>query len=249
MSGNYTGLSKNGILPPTRMYWQNQWKQQRLARLAVPRFDPPQSFWNDKKRLEDHFIQNLDGWRKDAEERIAVMGIRDGSRVLDIGAGQGPFAFRSPPMAAMSWLSNRAEAMRNALILYQQQQQTREITLVPKCWEDVSQAEPGAPFDVVIASYSLMITDIGAAIQKMNAICTGTVHLFWFLTQPLTARLNMDLWPQLHGAEFPGEPTAECLWQVLVMIWESMPISLWSRVVNPPTSPRWTMRFGGFTSA
>ena len=73
----------------------------------------------------------------------------------------------------------------------------------------------GAPFDVVIASYSLMITDIGAAIQKMNAICTGTVHLFWFLTQPLTARLNMDLWPQLHGAEFPGEPTAECLWQVL----------------------------------
>ena len=88
-------------------YWQNQWKQQRLARLAVPRFDPPQSFWNDKKRLEDHFIQNLDGWRKDAEERIAVMGIRDAIRVLGIGAGQEPFAFRSPPMAAMSWLSNR----------------------------------------------------------------------------------------------------------------------------------------------
>jgi SAM-dependent methyltransferase len=197
------------------LYWQNLWKQQRIARLAVPRFDPPQSFWNDKKRLEDHFIQNLDSWRREAEERIALMEILDGSRVLDIGAGTGTL---SVPLAAHGCdvvAVEPAEAMREALLMYRQQQQTHPITVVPKSWEDVAPAELGGPFDFVIASYSLMVTDIGATIQKMNAVCTGTVHLFWFLTQPLTARLNTALWPQLHGAEFPGEPTAECLWQVL----------------------------------
>lgn len=196
-------------------YWQNRWKQQRLARLSVQQVHSPQSFWNDKKRLQDHFIPNLDGWRKEAEERIAGMGIRDGSRVLDIGAGTGTLSI---PLAAHGCdvvAIEPAEAMGEALLLYQQQQQTRPVTLIRKRWEDVSTVELGNPFDLVIASYSLMITDIGASIQKMNTVCTGTVHLFWFLTQPLTARLTTALWPQLHGAEFPGEPTADCLWQIL----------------------------------
>jgi SAM-dependent methyltransferase len=196
-------------------YWQDQWKQQRLARLAVPRHDSPDSFWNDKKRLSDHFIQNLNSWRKEAEARIVVMGIRDGSRVLDIGAGTGTM---SVPLAAHGCdvvAVEPAEAMREALVLYEKQQQVRPITVIPMRWEEVKPDELGAPFDVVLASYSLMITDIGNAIRKMQAICTGRVHLFWFLTQPYTARLNTALWPKVHGVEFPGEPTADCLWQAL----------------------------------
>ncbi|MDD1724975.1 MAG: class I SAM-dependent methyltransferase [Methanospirillum sp.] len=196
-------------------YWQNRWSRQRLARLAVPQFGSPQSFWNDKKRLEDHFIKSLNNWRKEAEDRIAVMGIRDGCRVLDIGAGTGTLSI---PLAAHGCdvvAVEPAGAMGEALLLYRQEQQTRPITLIQKTWEDVTIEELGDPFDVVVASYSLMLTDIGEAIRKMNAVCTGTVHLFWFLTQPLTARLNGALWPALHGADFPGEPTAEILWQVL----------------------------------
>jgi SAM-dependent methyltransferase len=196
-------------------YWCNRWKQQRLARLAVPRNDSPDSFWNNRKRLSDHFIKNLDSWRKEAEERIAVMGIRDGSRVLDIGAGTGSLAV---PLAAHGCdvvAVEPAEAMREALVIYEKQQQVRPITVVSKRWEDVVPEDLGEPFDVVFASYSLMITDIAPAIEKMQAACKGQVHLFWFLTQPYTALLNTALWPKVHGTEFPGEPTADCLWEIL----------------------------------
>ena len=196
-------------------YWQEQWKQQRLARLEVPRHDSPDSFWNNRKRLSDHFIKNLDSWRKGAEERIAVMGIRDGSRVLDIGAGTGTLAV---PLAAHDCdvvAVEPAEAMREMLGIYEQQQKVRPITVIPKRWEDVVPGDLGEPFDCVFASYSLMITEIGPALQKMQAASRGQVHLFWFLTQPYTAILNMALWPGVHGEEFPGEPTAGCLWEVL----------------------------------
>jgi 2-polyprenyl-3-methyl-5-hydroxy-6-metoxy-1,4-benzoquinol methylase len=120
------------------IFWQNRWKQQRLARLAVPRSGPPQSFWNDKKRIEEQFIQNLDSWRFEAEQRIAMMGIRDGSRVLDIGAGTGTL---SVPLAAHGCdvvAVEPAGAMGEALLLYQKLQQTRPISLIQKSWEDVS---------------------------------------------------------------------------------------------------------------
>jgi SAM-dependent methyltransferase len=195
--------------------WRGRWSQQRLACLAVSKKDSPDSFWNDRKRISEHFIRNLDSWRKEAEDRIAVMRVRDGSRVLDIGAGTGTLAV---PLAAHGCdvvAVEPAEAMREALDIYARQQQVRPITVIPKRWEDVEPEELGAPFDVVFASYSLMITDIGPALAKMQAVCEGRVHLFWFLTQPYTALLNMALWPKVHGSEFPGEPTADCLWEVL----------------------------------
>jgi len=199
----------------SQTYWQDRWKDQRLARLAVPKKDGPDSFWNDKKRLSDHFIQNLDSWRKGAEDRIAVMGVKNGSRVLDIGAGTGtlavPLAVHDCDVVAVE----PAEAMRDALGIYAEQQKVRPIRVIPKRWEDVEPEELGEPFDVVFASYSLMITDIVPALAKMQAVCDGRVHLFWFLTQPYTAILNEALWPRVHGAEFPGEPTADCLWEVL----------------------------------
>ena len=200
---------------PSDHYWQDRWRAQRLARLAVLKKGGPDSFWNDKKRLSDHFIKNLNSWREGAEERIAAMEIRDGSRVLDIGAGTGSIAV---PLAAHDCdvvAVEPADAMREALLCYQRQQAVRPITVIPKRWEDVLPEDLGEPFDVVFASYSLMITDIVPAIAKLQSACRGQVHLFWFLTQPYTAILNEALWPQVHGAEFPGEPTADILWEAL----------------------------------
>ena len=195
-------------------YWRDRWKAQRLA-LLESRKNEGNSFWDDKKGIKKHFIQNLDEWRDQAEARIAGMGIKDGSRVLDIGAGTGVL---SVPLAAHGCEVTAVEpssVMGEALMEYQHEQKTREITLVPKRWEDVTVEELGEPYDAVIASYSLMVTDIGEAVLKMQQACRGTTHVFWFLTQPLWAQVNTGVWKEIHGTEFYGEPTADCLWQVL----------------------------------
>lgn len=216
MTLDQTLPARKGENAPARgpTFWRDQWKMQRLALLETRKSEGT-SFWNNKKAIKNHFIQNLDEWRDHAETRIAGMGIKDGSRVLDIGAGTGTL---SVPLAAHGCDVTAVEpspVMGESLVDYQREQKTREITLIPKRWEDVTLKELGEPYDAVIASYSLMVTDIGEAVSKMHQSCRGTAHIFWFLTQPLWAQVNAGVWKQIHGTEFCGEPTADCLWQVL----------------------------------
>jgi len=195
-------------------YWRDRWQRKRLALLETRKTEG-NSFWNDKKAIKSHFIHDLNEWRDMAETRIAGMNVRDGSRVLDIGAGTGVLAV---PLAAHGCDVTAIEpspVMGEALREYQREEKCREITLIPKRWEDVTLEELGVPFDAVVASYSLMVTDIGEAILKMQQSCRGTVHIFWFLTQPLWAQVNAGVWNQLHGSDFCGEPTSDCLWQAL----------------------------------
>jgi SAM-dependent methyltransferase len=212
--GMHTDGPDRGTSDCGQTCWRDRWRQQRLCLLETRKAEG-NSFWNDQKAIKKHFIRDLDEWRVQAEARIAGMGIKDGSRVLDIGAGTGvlsvPLAARGCEVTAVEPSPVMGEALRE----YERGQKTREITLIPKRWEDVTLEELGEPYDAVIASYSLMVTDIGDAVFKMQQSCRGTAHIFWFLTQPLWAQVNAGVWNQLHGTEFCGEPTADCLWQVL----------------------------------
>ena len=147
--------------------------------------------------------------------RTASLAIPDGSRVLDIGTGPGTYAVPLAVNGCQVTVVEPSPVMREALAENMHEKEVQNIRIIPKRWEDVTKEELNGPFDVVIASYSLTMMDIGAALAKMQDCCTGTVHLFWFLTPPAWVQVNKDLWPLLHGGEFPGEPLADWLWQVL----------------------------------
>jgi len=196
-------------------FWREQWRQLKLAHCAVPGYGNARQFWGNRKMIDAVYMKGRKKHGNDDRARAAALAVPDGSRVLDIGTGPGTYAV---PLASRGCVVTAVEpspVMREALAENMLEQGVTDIRIIPKRWEDVTARELGDPFDVVIASYSLTMMDIGRALAKMVGCCSGTLHLFWFLTPPAWVQVNRDLWPLLHGGEFPGEPTADWLWQVL----------------------------------
>jgi SAM-dependent methyltransferase len=195
--------------------WRERWRQLKLAHCAIPNYGNARQFWNNKKKVHSVYMKGRPWGDPFDAMRLKNMNIPGKSTVLDIGAGPGTFAIPLAKRGCRITVVEPSPVMRDALSKRMKEEHIRTIRVIPKRWEDVTDEELGGPFDVVIASYSLTMMDIGEALARMHACCTGTVHLFWFLTPPAWVRVNRDLWPLLHGGEFPGEPLAGWLWQVL----------------------------------
>jgi SAM-dependent methyltransferase len=189
----------------------------KLARMATPGFGSAGAYWNNRKNVTDLYVKSRtrQAWQGKVEAQFAAMNIPNKARVLDIGGGTGTHAIPLALAGCDVTVVEPAAAMREVLQKNLASSKAGPVTVIPARWEDISPDELGKPFDVVIASYSLSMVDIGTALEKMQACCRGTVNLFWFLTPPSWARVSRDLWPLLHGCEYPGEPLADCLWQVL----------------------------------
>ena len=205
----FTGTYEN---PPT---FSERWRQLKLAHCAVPEYGSSRQFWGSKTKIDTVYPKGSGRPDEKTAARLAVMNIPDGSRVLDIGAGPGTFAIPLAERGCSVTVVEPSPVMREMLATRIGQGKITTITVIPKRWEDVTLKELGTHYDAVIASFSLTMTDMAEALRKMHACCSGTVHLFWFLTEPTWAQVNRDLWPYLHGGRFPGEPTADWLWQIL----------------------------------
>ena len=114
-------------------------------------------------------------------EQLGGIKIYPGAKVLDIGAGPGTLAVPLARRGCKVTVVEPSPMMVSALREYQASEQVEDIRIIEKRWEDVTIEELGGPFDIVIASYSLSMVDIGEAVRKMDTVCSGTVYLFWFL--------------------------------------------------------------------
>ncbi len=199
----------------TQISYRERWRQLKLAHCAIPNYGNSKEFWSDKKNVQTVYLKRRENYQQETDTRLSYMAIPDGSRVLDIGSGPGPLTIPLAKKGCHLTAVEPSPVMREVLIQRIQEEGISNVTIIPKRWEDVAPEELGAKYDVVIASYSLTMMDIAEAIEKMQKFCRGTVHLFWFLTPPAWVRVNRDLWPLLHGGEFPGEPMADWLWLVL----------------------------------
>ncbi|MFA4861537.1 class I SAM-dependent methyltransferase [Methanoregula sp.] len=195
--------------------FREKWRALKLAHCAIPNYGSSRQFWGSKKKIDSVYAKRDTGHEGITEARLAAMQIPDGSRVLDIGAGPGTYAIPLSKRGCNVTVVEPSPVMREMLEARIKKERIKNITVIPKRWEDVVPAELGAPFDAVIASFSLTMMDMEEALGRMHACSKGTVHLYWFLTSPTWAKVNADLWPLLHGGCFPGEPTADWLWQIL----------------------------------
>ena len=138
------------------------------------------------------------------------------SRVLDIGAGPGTLAIPFAQKAAHVTAVEPAEGMCSVMQEKMAEFGVGNISIVQKRWEDVEvAADLQPPYDVVIASFSLGMQDIRAAIEKMQQASSRYVYLYHFAGETSWDRQWQELWPRLHGRAYRPGPKCDVLYNVL----------------------------------
>ena len=196
--------------------WNEIWKQRQILQESTRTHDDTSHNW-DRKENAERYARNAAGEYDDRVQRtIASLPLATDARVLDIGAGPGVLALPVAPLVRDVTAVEPGAGMLEVLRRNAEQRGITNIACVQKTWEEVDPSRDLAPpYDIVIASLSLTMHDIRGALAKMDAVCSGSVHLFWFADMPFWERMYADLWGPLHGRPYYSGPKADCLFGVL----------------------------------
>ena len=201
--------------PQRDIDWSEVWKSQmKRSRESSPGRDcaciwssrkSALKFWDMCKKEQNRIQRTV--WETDISGK---------SRVLDIGAGPGtlaiPFAEKAAHVTAVEPADGMCTVMREKMT----EHGIDNISIVQKRWEEVDVArdlEP--PYDVVVASFSLGMSDIREAIEKMIQASSRYIYLYHFAGESTWSRQWKDLWPRLHGRDYFSGPMSDVLYNVL----------------------------------
>ncbi len=195
--------------------WNEVWKSQMKQ-------NKESSPGRDCARIWESRESALRFWNMCQQERARIdktiweTDITSQSRVLDIGAGPGTLAIPFAQKAAHVTAVEPAEGMCGVMKEKMAESGTGNISIVQKRWEDVDvEKDLEPPYDVVIASFSLGMTDIRTAIEKMMQATSRYVYLYHFAGETTWDRQWQGLWPRLHGRAYQPGPKCNVLYNVL----------------------------------
>lgn len=212
--------------------WNAVWAEELRQNHAVVGFRTGTALWSDRGRAVRYDTQ-VSGRR--VEETLSALPLVRAARVLDIGAGPGtlalPLARRVRTVTAVEPASGMADVLEDHI----DEEGIGNISVVRTRWEDVDPSKDlRPPYDIVVASFSLGMEDLRAALRKMNDVAAGSVHLFWFADVPAWERRYLQVWPSLHGTAYHPVPKADVvcnlLWQM--GIFPDLHIGMMQRVVR-----------------
>jgi len=196
--------------------WNEIWKARQLRHESSKFFDDPSHNWNRKENAERYDANSRSRYDTRVKLTLQSLDINKASRVLDIGSGPGTLAIPLSPLAKEITAVEPGEGMVAILAKHIQKEGITNISCVQKNWEDVDVSRDlDGQYDVVIASLSLTMHDIRAALEKMNDASRKYVYLFWFVDSPFWEKMYDDLWLPLHGSPYYPGPKADCLFNVL----------------------------------
>ena len=154
---------------------------------------------------------------EDGRKRVQEMPVREGMSVLDIGSAPGnpvPSAGRAgvPCDCGGKYPSG---AMRELLCRHMEEEQMTEIKILPYTWEELPE-ELLETYDLILASYSLMMPDFEEAVRKMNRHAGGRVELYWFAGETSWERIRRILEERLGRETRKGQaPEIDSFYQTL----------------------------------
>lgn len=172
--------------------------------------------WRDLERCRkyDQWVKE-DNWRR-SRETIAKLEITPASRVLDIGAGPGTLAIPLAQTVERVTAVEPSSAMLECLNENIRATGLANIKPVPKLWDDIDlHHDLELPYDVVIASYSLGMSDLAEALTKMNEATSKYAYIYWFADPSPWERNYAELWEELHGMAFTRKGKADIIFNLL----------------------------------
>ncbi|MCX6680095.1 MAG: class I SAM-dependent methyltransferase [Methanothrix sp.] len=203
------------IVPFFEIDWNEIWKSQ-MQRNKNSNFD--QNFgriWDSRESAErswNMYQENKDRINK----TIDGTNISPESRVLDIGAGPGALAMPLAKKVTHVTAIEPSDGMVSIFKAKMAKYGLANISIVQKRWEDVDlKADLHPPYDIVIASFSLIMLDIRAAIEKMIEASSRYIYLYWIAGETSWDVHHRELWPKLHKKEHYALPGSDVLYNVL----------------------------------
>lgn len=200
--------------------WNNAWKAVDRRKKAENEFASCTERWNDRERCWKFNLKvQEDNWKR-AWERVHGMKTTPSSRVLDIGAGPGTLAIPLSGIVRDITAVEPSSGMLECLHENMRLRSIKNISIIQKKWEDVDPVRDlDAPFDVVVASYSLGFPDLRAALEKMDAVSAKYVYLFWF-AHLMSPRLQVyhEIWEELFGVPPSPRHTPNIIFNLLTQM-------------------------------
>jgi len=157
--------------------WNEFWKAVYASSPdRVEKGRDPAAHWN--KRAAAYRRATRDE-RRATEQELAILDLRPGETVLDVGAGTGRLAVPVARTAAHVTALDPSEGMLAVLREQMAAAGRTNYSCLRKRWEDTVIGRDIEPHDVVIAAFSLGFYDLAAALEKLDAAARRAVYLFW----------------------------------------------------------------------
>lgn len=144
---------------------------------------------------------------------VGRLDIRPQDTVLDIGSGPGTYAIPLARVCKKVIAIDPSKAMLCYLQRYAAEEGLTNIIPMEGNWEDIQPFKDVGEHDIVIASHSLSMLDMKAALKKMNQLARRTAYLFTGAGR--RREDHDDLWKKLHGEAYQHGPDYICIYNIL----------------------------------
>jgi SAM-dependent methyltransferase len=178
--------------------WNELWKAIHASspsRLEKDR--DPAAIW-DTRAAAYHRVTRDE--TKATEQELAILELREGDTVLDMGAGTGRLAVPITRNAAHVTALDPSGGMLAILRERMAAEKRTNFSCLRMRWEDTVIGRDIQPHDVVIAAFSLGFYDLAAALRKLDAAARRSVYLFWHAGEWRSER-EMALYRSVFGEE------------------------------------------------
>ena len=196
--------------------WNEVWKEQMTKHNEMSGGMDCATYWDDKEEARNYWKMVQDG-EIFVSSLLKDMKIDPHFRVLDVGAGPGTLVLPISKKAAHVTAVEPSSSMICVLRENIDNSGIENIGCVQKRWEEIDlENDLDTPYDLVIASFSLGMTDIKAAIQKMMDASSKYVYLAWFAGEPSWDAHYRELSTQLYGnAVYCPMPKSDVIFNLL----------------------------------